>query len=103
MSEKDKRVEAYLGHSIPDRPETCYDSYGLIEIFMYASRGRQFISGMSGVDPRPLTVGNISEVLAVHDAPLERDTLDQLLFELDTIYLDDYADKRESAAKKPAN
>ena len=94
MSEQDKRVEAYLGHSIPDRPDACYDSYGLIEIFMYASRGRQYLSGMSGIDPRPLTVGNISEVLDVHDAPLTRDNLDQLIFELDAMFLDDFEDKR---------
>lgn len=94
MSEQDKRVESYLGNTIPDRPDADYDSYTLIELFLYASRGRQVISGMSGTEPRPITVCNITDVLVAHESPLTRQTLDPLMFELDQIYLEHLDEKR---------
>lgn len=56
-----------------------------IETFWLANRGRSYLSGMT-VIPLPLTVGQISDVLAVYPLPLNREWIDAV-FAIDDEYL----------------
>lgn len=58
----------------------------MIETFWLANRGRSYLSSMT-VIPLPLTVGQISDVLAVYPLPLHREWIDRAVFAIDDEYL----------------
>lgn len=58
----------------------------MIETFWLANRGRSYLSGMT-VIPLPLTVGQVSDVLAVYPLPLHREWIDGAVFAIDDEYL----------------
>lgn len=59
----------------------------VIETFWLANRGRSYLSGMA-VIPLPLTVGQVSDVLAVYPLPLNREWIDRAVFAIDDVWLD---------------
>ncbi|WP_019518986.1 hypothetical protein [Faucicola boevrei] len=65
------------------------DDVGLaiIHIFYLASRSRRYIGGMATI-PLPLTVQDISEVLAVYPVLASRELVDETVFAIDDIWLD---------------
>lgn len=58
-----------------------------------ANRSRQYIVGMGGGAPLPLSVADISAVLEAHPSPLPREELDACIFALDAEFLDGLDDK----------
>ncbi len=77
---------AYVGLQLPNEPVCDDKTYDVITTFWLADRGRNYLSGMA-VMPLPLTVQNISEVVAVYPVAMERHTLDQAVFAIDDEYL----------------
>jgi len=65
-----------------------------------ASRSRRYIVGATGGVPLPLSVVDISDVLAAHPSPLPRDELDGYIFRLDEEFLDTFGEKPKKG--KPA-
>lgn len=65
------------------------DDIGLaiINIFYLASRSRKYIGGMTAV-PLPLTVQDISDVLAVYPVLASRELVDDVVFAIDDVWLD---------------
>ena len=86
---------AHIGLDVPNEPSTDYDIHAVISTFYLANRGRGYLSGMA-VSPLPLSVRDISDVLAAHPVMLERDVLDACVFALDDIYL---SESNETAKK----
>ena len=79
---------AHIGLDVPNEPPTDYDIHAVISTFYLANRGRGYLSGMA-VSPLPLSVRDISDVLAAHPVLIERDVLDACVFAIDDIYLSD--------------
>lgn len=73
------------------------DDVGLaiIHIFYLASRSRRYISGMATI-PLPLTVQDISEVLAVYPVIASRDVIDGGVFAIDEIWLDEWRGSQDN-------
>ena len=71
---------------MPNEPDCDYMVQEIIKVFYLADRGRGYLSGMS-VSPMPLTVQNISEVVAVYPSVLDRELLDGCVFDIDDEYL----------------
>lgn len=86
---------AHIGLDVPNEPPTDYDTHAVISTFYLANRGRGYLSGMA-VSPLPLSVRDISDVLAAHPVMLDRDVLDGCVFALDDIYL---SEANETAKK----
>ena len=87
---------AHIGLDIPIEPSSDYDVYAVISTFYLANRGRGYLSGMA-VSPLPLSVRDISDVLAAHPVMLERDVLDGCVFAIDDIYLSEANEKAETS------
>ena len=87
---------AHIGLDIPIEPSSDYDVYAVINTFYLANRGRGYLSGMA-VSPLPLSVRDISDVLAAHPVMLDRDVLDGCVFALDDIYLSEANKKAETS------
>ena len=77
---------AYVGLQLPDEPVCDDKTYDVITTFWLADRGRNYLSG-TAVMPLPLTVQNISEVVAVYPSVLNRELLDGCVFAIDDEYL----------------
>lgn len=77
----------YVGLDVADEPVSDYDTYSIINTFWLANRSRSYVSGMA-ISPLPLTVGNISEVLAVYPVIMDRQCLDRAVFAIDDEYLE---------------
>ena len=93
---------AHIGLDIPIEPSSDYDVYAVINTFYLANRGRGYLSGMA-VSPLPLSVRDISDVLAAHPVMLERDVLDWCVFAIDDIYLSEANEKAEKASEDNTN
>ena len=65
---------------------TDYWVNAVIETFWLASRGRSYLSAMA-IIPLPLTVAQISDVLAVYPLPFYREWIDKAVFAIDDEYL----------------
>ena len=89
---------AHIGLDVPVEPQSNYEVYAVINTFYLANRGRSYLSGMA-VSPLPLSVRDISDVLAAHPVMLDRDVLDGCVFALDDIYLSEASEKAEKAEK----
>ena len=87
---------AHIGLDIPIEPSSDYDVYAVINTFYLANRGRAYLSGMAA-SPLPLSVRDISDVLAAHPVMLERDVLDGCVFAIDDIYLSEASEKAETS------
>ena len=87
---------AHIGLDVPNGPPTSYDIHAVISTFYLANRGRAYLSGMA-VSPLPLSVRDISDVLAAHPVMLDRDVLDGCVFALDDIYLSEANEKAETS------
>ncbi len=87
---------AHIGLDIPIEPSSDYDVYAVINTFYLANRGRGYLSGMT-VSPLPLSVRDISDVLAAHPIMLDRDVLDGCVFAIDDIYLSEANEKAETS------
>ena len=87
---------AHIGLDVPNGPPTSYDIHAVISTFYLANRGRAYLSGMA-VSPLPLSVRDISDVLAAHPIMLDRDVLDGCVFAIDDIYLSESNEKAEKA------
>lgn len=87
MSDKDRSVAKFLGNEIPEHPPQDAITSELIELYFYIARSRRNNQCMSGVQFMPLTVRDITEVVEVHDAPISRENLDPLIFEMDSMHL----------------
>ena len=93
---------AHIGLDIPIEPSSDYDVYAVINTFYLANRGRGYLSGMA-VSPLPLSVRDISDVLAAHPVMLDRDVLDGCVFAIDDIYLSKSNEKAEKASEDNTN
>ena len=86
---------AHIGFDVPNEPPTNCDIHAVISTFYLANRGRGYLSGMA-VSPLPLSVRDISDVLAAHPVMLDRDVLDGCVFAIDDIYLSEANEKAET-------
>ena len=93
---------AHIGLDIPIEPSSDYDVYAVINTFYLANRGRGYLSGMA-VSPLPLSVRDISDVLASHPVMLDRDVLDGCVFAIDDIYLSESSEKAKKADEDNTN
>lgn len=71
-----------------DEPEIDAITEHILDVFMMANRSRQYIVGMTGTVPLPLSVADITAVLDAHPSPLPRDELDACIFALDAEFMD---------------
>ena len=76
----------YVGVEMPDEPISDYDTHSVINTFWLANRSRSYLSGIT-VSPLPLTVKDISDVLAVYPVLMDRHMLDKAVFAIDDEYL----------------
>lgn len=60
---------------------------------MMANRARQYIVGMTGTVPLPLSVADITAVLDAHPSPLPREELDACIFALDAEFMEGLDEK----------
>lgn len=65
-------------------------------MFQLASRSRQFVIGIHGGVPLPLSVADITAVLEAHPSPLQREELDMCLFVLDAEFMSSLDEKHET-------
>lgn len=87
LTDFEKQVYAYLGEPVPPLPDCDDIGLAIIHIFYLASRSRRHIGGMATI-PLPLTVQDISEVLAVYPVLASRELVDETVFAIDEIWLD---------------
>lgn len=84
----------HLGLEIPSEPIKDVDTHEIINIFYLVSRGRGYIGGM-GVTPLPISVRDITDVLAAHPVLMDREVLDSCVFALDDIFMADAMEKQK--------
>ncbi|MFA7680035.1 MAG: hypothetical protein WCY07_07815 [Pigmentiphaga sp.] len=82
--------------SVPGEPENDAITAHVIDVFLMASKARQYAIGMGVAAPLPLSVADISAVLDVHPSPLPREELDACLFALDAQLLESVGEKPDS-------
>lgn len=76
-----------MGEPVPPMPDCDDIGLAIINIFYLASRSRKYIGGMTAV-PLPLTVQDISDVLAVYPVLASRELVDDVVFAIDDVWLD---------------
>lgn len=64
-------------------------------MFQLASRSRQYVIGLNGGVPLPLSVADITAVLEAHPSPLQREEIDMCLFALDAEFMSSLEEKPE--------
>jgi hypothetical protein len=74
---------------LPEEPPLDPITKHLLTTFYGACRGRRFITSMTGVFPLPLSAREISDWLDAHPSPLSRREIDEVMFVLDAICLED--------------
>lgn len=65
-------------------------------MFLLVSRSRQYVIGLGGSVPLPLSVVDITAVLEAHPSPLQREELDMCLFALDAEFMGSLEEKPEA-------
>ncbi|WP_095111182.1 hypothetical protein [Pseudomonas sp. Irchel 3E20] len=78
--------------AVPDEPEKDSITAYMLNTFRNITRGRRFLSTMAGAFPLPLSAREISDWLESHPPPLPRDEIDDVMFALDAVCLDDDSD-----------
>lgn len=64
-------------------------------MFQLASRPRQYVIGVHGGVPLPLSVADVTSVLETHPSPLQREELDMFIFVLDAEFMGSLEEKPE--------
>ena len=83
-----------MGEPIPPLPDCDDIGLATIHIFYLASKSRRYIGGMTTI-PLPLTVQDISDVLAVYPVLASRELIDETVFAIDDIWLDEWAKSQD--------
>jgi len=65
-------------------------------VFLLVSRSRQYVIGLGGGVPLPLSVAGITAVLEVYPSPLQREEIDMCLFALDAEFMSSLEEKPEA-------
>lgn len=78
--------------TVPDEPETDPITDYLLSTFRNITRGRRFVSSMSGAFPLPLSAREISNWLEAHPPAMSRSEIDEVVFTLDALSLADEED-----------
>ncbi|WP_102818621.1 hypothetical protein, partial [Pseudomonas syringae] len=58
-------------------------------------RGRRYISSMGGVFPMPLSAREISDWLDARPSPISREEIDDVIFELDRLFMEQGDEEEE--------
>lgn len=74
--------------TVPDEPPQDAITAYLLSTFRGVCRGRRYISGMGGVFPMPLSAREISDWLDARPSPIPREEVDDVIFELDRLFMD---------------
>ncbi|WP_346395243.1 hypothetical protein [Pseudomonas syringae] len=80
---------------VPDEPPQDAITAYLLNTFRGVCRGRRYISGMGGVFPMPLSAREISDWLEARSSPIPREELDDVIFELDRLFMDQGDEEEE--------
>ncbi|PBP34572.1 hypothetical protein CCL11_25635 [Pseudomonas syringae] len=75
-------------------PQDAITAY-LLNTFRGVCRGRRYISGMGGVFPMPLSAREISDWLDARPSPIPQEELDDVIFELDRLFMDQGDEEEE--------
>lgn len=73
--------------AVPDEPETDPMTNYLLSTFRNITRGRRFLSTMTGSFPLPLSAREISDWLEAHPPAMPRTEIDEVVFTLDALCL----------------
>ncbi|MCI3945550.1 hypothetical protein K0038_02592 [Pseudomonas syringae] len=81
--------------TVPDEPPQDSITAYLLNTFRGVCRGRRYISGMGGVFPMPLSAREISDWLDARPSPIPREEVDEVVFELDRLFMDQGDEEEE--------
>lgn len=87
---------AHLGLDVPEPPSFDASIQDVIQTFYLVARGRNYTDGQA----LPISVKNITDVVSVHPIDVPRSVLDSIIFELDSLVLDEIAESNKRAADK---
>lgn len=73
--------------AVPDEPETDPITDYLLSTFRNITRGRRFVSTMSGAFPLPLSAREISDWLDAYPPAMPRSEIDEVVYTLDALCL----------------
>ena len=75
--------------AVPEEPPADTITSYLLNVFYNVCRGRRFVSTMNGAFPLPLSAREISDWLEAHPSPLPRAHVDEVVFALDALCLEE--------------
>ncbi len=78
--------------TVPEEPERDAITAYLLNTFRNICRGRRFVTSMSGAKGIPLGAREINDWLEAHPPALPRHFIDEVVFALDSIAMNDEAD-----------
>lgn len=87
---------AHLGLDVPEPPSFDASIQDVIQTFYLVDRGRNYTEGQ----PLPISVKNITDVVSVHPIDVPRSVLDSIIFEIDSLVLNEVAENNKKAADK---
>ena len=87
---------AHLGLDVPEPPSFDASIQDVIQTFYLVARGRNYTEGQ----PLPISVKNITDVVSVHPIDVPRSVLDSIIFEIDSLVLNEVAESNKKAADK---
>jgi len=87
---------AHLGLDVPEPPSFDAIIQDVIQTFYLVDRGRNYTEGQ----PLPISVKNITDVVSVHPIDVPRSVLDSIIFELDSLVLNEVAENNKKANNK---
>lgn len=87
---------AHLGLDVPEPPSFDASIQDVIQTFYLVDRGRNYTEGQ----PLPISVKNITDVVSVHPIDVPRSVLDSIIFEIDSLVLNEVAESNKKAADK---
>ena len=87
---------AHLGLDVPEPPSYDASIQDVIQTFYLVARGRNYTEGQ----PLPISVKNITDVVSVHPIDVPRSVLDSIIFEIDSLVLNEVAESNKKAADK---
>ena len=77
---------------MPDEPELDVITGSLLNTFRNVARGRRYLVGAAAVQPLRRSAREITDSLEVHPLPLPRRLVDEVMFALDELALDEADD-----------
>jgi len=87
---------AHLGLDVPEPPSYDASIQDVIQTFYLVDRGRNYTEGQ----PLPISVKNITDVVSVHPIDVPRSVLDSIIFEIDSLVLNEVAENNKKANNK---